>query len=259
MEERRVAKGDTVWLAGKQLNEAHAGPVLMTSDLRVPQLPPTALNGREALDVVGHIGRMPAVTASAPTGPDTGSSSGPAGPAAGAALAARAQSRAWPPGSGSPTGARAVSSAGDGSGARPTRALPRPQQLPGERGPGLPRRGPVHRRGAAPHWSRGRTASCPGCGRPPAAPGGEGPALPRREALRGCRAATPSSGGVPGPPSGAPLPKTLVLRCDAGMAEGDAAGAASDVLVTEGFGAPAWCLPLPEHAASNRQASSEVR
>jgi endonuclease-8 len=50
----RVPEGDTVWLAGQRMQQALAGRVLTTSDLRVPHLATSDLTGREVLAVVSR-------------------------------------------------------------------------------------------------------------------------------------------------------------------------------------------------------------
>jgi endonuclease-8 len=49
-----VPEGDTVWLAGRRMNDALAGRVLTTTDFRVPQLATTDLTGRRVLEVVSR-------------------------------------------------------------------------------------------------------------------------------------------------------------------------------------------------------------
>lgn len=49
-----MPEGDTVWLAGKRMHEALAGRVLLTADLRVPQLATTDLTGRRVLEVASR-------------------------------------------------------------------------------------------------------------------------------------------------------------------------------------------------------------
>jgi endonuclease-8 len=49
-----MPEGDTVWLAARRMHEALAGPPLVGSDLRVPQLATTDLSGRDVLEVVAR-------------------------------------------------------------------------------------------------------------------------------------------------------------------------------------------------------------
>jgi endonuclease-8 len=49
-----MPEGDTVWLAGRRLNDALAGQRLTASDFRVPQLATTDLTGRTVLEVVSR-------------------------------------------------------------------------------------------------------------------------------------------------------------------------------------------------------------
>jgi len=49
-----MPEGDTVWLAGRRLDDALAGRVLTTSDFRVPQLATVDLTGRTVTEVVSR-------------------------------------------------------------------------------------------------------------------------------------------------------------------------------------------------------------
>ncbi|MEP6651318.1 MAG: DNA-formamidopyrimidine glycosylase family protein, partial [Lapillicoccus sp.] len=49
-----MPEGDTVWLAGRRLDDALAGHVLTTSDFRVPQLATADLTGRTVTEVVSR-------------------------------------------------------------------------------------------------------------------------------------------------------------------------------------------------------------
>ncbi|MEO7981992.1 MAG: DNA-formamidopyrimidine glycosylase family protein [Sporichthyaceae bacterium] len=49
-----MPEGDTVWLAGRRLDDALAGRVLTRSDFRVPQLATVDLAGREVTEVVSR-------------------------------------------------------------------------------------------------------------------------------------------------------------------------------------------------------------
>ena len=71
--------------------------------------------------------------------------------------------------------------------------------------------------------------------------------------------AAPRACAVKGTPR-TECPKTLVLTCEAATADGEADPGTPDMLATEeGSGAPPGCAPLPEHAASSKQARSETR
>ncbi len=49
-----MPEGDTVWLAGRRLDDALAGRLLTRSDFRVPQLATVDLAGREVIEVVSR-------------------------------------------------------------------------------------------------------------------------------------------------------------------------------------------------------------